>query len=412
MYIMNFTWFWDWGIVVLFYVTVMLLIYFNRSKFKIESKIIALYRTKIGLKLMDKIGLKHPRFIGFLGYVGIWVGFLGMFVMLYFMLLGLYQLLFVHGAAPLFSPVIPGIQIPGSPIKLPLVEGLIALFVVVVIHEFSHGVVARAHKIKVKNSGFVMFGPLPGAFVEPDEKQLLKKPKKVQLSVFAAGPWSNIILSVVLFFVIFGLTHLSLSLYDTHGVVIEGFTNEADNFPDGRLSQFSQGEVISGVDGFEITNTYDLATYLQNKSPGDSVNVTTNLGTKKLVLGEYVNPETNATRAVLGIQVNHVVVAKNNDAFVESTKGVYFWLFGNPYDTGLMQKLGLVGLIYILSLGIGLVNLLPLGPTDGGRMYLLVLQKYFKKKTAMKIWSRTALVLIVLLAALILVPIFMEVTGL
>lgn len=455
---MSFTWFWDWGIVLLFYVGIIALIYFNRSKFQFEGKIVALYRTKLGLKTMDKMakplskGLdKFGRFLFFssfalmvvsfilfffwfgwaswlfyafivlfiisivvfkqyriAGDLGTWVGFVGMLLMVYLMVLGIFMLIAYPNADPLFSPIIPGIQIPGSPIKLPLLEGLLSLFVVVVVHEFSHGIVARTHGIKVKSSGFVLFGPIPGAFVEPDEKQLSKKKRKTQLAVFAAGPWSNVILSLILIVVLSLTTLLAMNIYEKKGVIISGFTNESDMLPGGRLSNFQEEEIIIGVDDFEITDTESLQIALKNRSPGESIHVKTNLGNKVLVLGANKNA---SLPPVLGIQVNHHVVAKNNDEFVAGIGGVYFWLFGNPYDTGMIQKLGLIGLIYVISLGIGLVNLLPLGPTDGGRMYLLVLQKFFKKKTAMSIWSKTASVLIILLVVLIFVPIIKEILG-
>ena len=36
--------------------------------------------------------------------------------------------------------------------------------------------------------------------------------------------------------------------------------------------------------------------------------------------------------------------------------------------------------LYAISLGIGLFNLLPLGPLDGGKMFILVINKYIKSE--------------------------------
>ena len=41
--------------VILFYAVIILLIYLNRHKFEFQGRFIALYRTKVGLRLMDKI---------------------------------------------------------------------------------------------------------------------------------------------------------------------------------------------------------------------------------------------------------------------------------------------------------------------------------------------------------------------
>ena len=43
--------------------------------------------------------------------------------------------------------------------------------------------------------------------------------------------------------------------------------------------------------------------------------------------------------------------------------------------------------MYILNLGIGLFNLVPLGPVDGGRMVHDVLSKYLRKDLAIMVWK-------------------------
>ena len=73
------------------------------------------------------------------------------------------------------------------------------------VHEFSHGVVARAHNVEVKSSGFAVLGIvlpiIPAAFVEPNEDKLKKEDAIVQYSIFAAGPVSNIFLAIIFFLV-------------------------------------------------------------------------------------------------------------------------------------------------------------------------------------------------------------------
>ena len=61
-------------------------------------------------------------------------------------------MIFVPSAPPTMSLVIPGIQIPGSPVFIPFWYGILALFCVVVIHEFGHGIVARANGIKIQQT--------------------------------------------------------------------------------------------------------------------------------------------------------------------------------------------------------------------------------------------------------------------
>lgn len=390
----------EYGLVILFYLSVILLIYFNRKKFYFEGKIIAMYRTKIGLKLMDKIGAKHPKTIKVLGTIGVWVGFIGMILMVYIVIYGLFLLVFRPEAPPMFSPVLPGVTIPGSPIKLPLLEGLISLFVVVVIHEFSHGVVARAYGLPIKSSGFVMFGPLPGAFVEPDEKLLVKQSRKAQLSIFAAGPFSNVLLTIFVLMLIICFSSLTDAIYKPNGIIIDGFVNESDIQENGRLSVLSRGEIIYSVNGYETNLIFNLSDALNESKPGDVIELDTNKGIKQMTL--TANPN-NESQPYIGIYLNNYMEPQNGVAKV--IKPVYFWFTGNPYDINFNNRLGLLGWIMILSVGIGLVNLLPLGPVDGGRMYLMALEKFFSKEVAKDVWSNTAKVLLLFVVILILVPI-------
>src|SRR3990167_2560314 len=142
---------------ILFYSLVLLAVYLNRKKFDVHGKFVFLYRTKFGIGLMKTISDKFSGVVKFLGSIG----------------------------------VIPGFPIAGTGIVFPLVTGWIVLFVIILVHELSHGIVASAHKIKIKNSGIAFFGPILGAFVEPDEKELAKKKHWIQHSVFAAGAFSN-----------------------------------------------------------------------------------------------------------------------------------------------------------------------------------------------------------------------------
>ena len=88
-------------------------------------------------------------------------------------------------AVPGLAPVIPGITIP-------FFAGILALAVILITHEFSHGVISRIYKIKIKKVGLVLLGVIPmGAFVEPDEKKVLTLDKYKQNGIFIAGIASN-----------------------------------------------------------------------------------------------------------------------------------------------------------------------------------------------------------------------------
>ncbi|MBR9703127.1 hypothetical protein GOV10_03765, partial [Candidatus Woesearchaeota archaeon] len=176
---------------LLFYLGIILLIYLIRKKLEWAAPLIGLYKTKVGINSMKYWSEKQGPFVRWLGLLGIGVGFTGMIFIVFTLLIGLFQI-FDMEAAPTISPVIPGFAIPGLGMTIPLVAGWLALFVVIVVHEFSHGVVSKAHGIPIKSSGLMFFGPLLAAFVEPDEKKLQEAPDYVQYSMYAAGPFSNV----------------------------------------------------------------------------------------------------------------------------------------------------------------------------------------------------------------------------
>ena len=75
---------------------------------------------------------------------------------------------------------------PGLSPIIPLGWGVIAFVVCLVIHEFGHGIQARAHGMRVRNLGLLMAGPLPlGAFAEPEYNEIVNSPRERQ-RMFAA----------------------------------------------------------------------------------------------------------------------------------------------------------------------------------------------------------------------------------
>jgi len=57
----------------------------------------------------------------------------------------------------------------------------------------------------------------------------------------------------------------------------------------------------------------------------------------------------------------------------------------------------LVFWMYLLSLGVGLFNLIPLGPVDGGRMFLTALQGVTHEKRASTIWKSVSFAILAVL---------------
>ncbi|HLC69041.1 MAG TPA: site-2 protease family protein [Candidatus Bilamarchaeaceae archaeon] len=103
------------------------------------------------------------------------------------------------------SQTTPGAHLLLPGINLPFFEGILALLIILVVHEGAHAVMARIGKIPILSSGLVLFGVIPiGAFVEPDEKKLKKLERTRQTRVLVAGSTANLIASILLFTVFLG----------------------------------------------------------------------------------------------------------------------------------------------------------------------------------------------------------------
>ncbi len=385
----------DYRWVILFYSTIILLVYIFRKKFDRPNFFLAMYRTKIGIKLMDKIGVKHAEVVKLLGYIGIGVGYSGLVLIVYYLLKNIFNLLMVPTATSAVSLVIPGVKIPGSPIMIPLITGWIALFLVILVHEFSHGVVARAHKIPVKSSGIFFMGPLMGAFVEPEEKKLRKSSDTTQYSVYAAGPFSNVLLALLcLFLLTYAFDPVAGSMSTEIGVPVVGVT---EGYP-AMDAGLEGGVVITSVNGVDITNHAQFTKNMEDVRPGEEVTVTADGTVYNIVTAE--NPS-DPNKGYIGIMASTKAKTElnNQTLYYKILHRILMWLGELMAITGL------------LSLGIGLANLLPLGPVDGGRMLQVSLEKIKGSERGNFWWRKVSVATLLLLAINLFWPVIKWVTS-
>ncbi len=374
---------------LLFYTAVILIIVLLRHKFDWQAFGMGVYRTKVGLRLMERWGTKYRGLITVLGYIGIGVGFVGMGLILWSLAQGTFKFLTDLSAPPVVTPVIPGFSVPGFGLEVPLITGWIALFALLVIHEFSHGVVARAHRIPVKSSGLLVFGPLFGAFVEPDEKKLDREHETVQYALSAAGPWSNILSAgiavLVLMLIVAPLTGLAS---DADGVRV---TTVVEGYP-AAIAGMSEGDIIKTVDGVVITDREQLAAQMAGVAPGESVALGTQEKTYSVMT--VANPEnTESGIGYLGVNIEDHYGAIGDGIFWTALAAVALWI--QTFFSWFI----------ILSLGIGLANLLPIGPLDGGRMVRLAAEQITgDRKRGDKWWKRISMVTLVVLVLLLVFP--------
>ncbi len=378
-------------------------VFVKRKRFDVEGKVIFIYRTKLGLKLMQKAS-KFKRFLNVYSIVGIFAGFASIVYFIYISAPYL-GLMFQHPSStlPAADLVLPVSGVPGI-IGVPVLYWLIALLVVVVLHEGSHGVVALARKIKLKSSGFGFFlGILPLAFVEPNERIFNKAKRIDRLKVLSAGSFTNVLM---------GIGFLLLYLWLSHYLVATGnvsFTpyvlhivNLTQNGPAQSAGMPSNVSILK-IDGNEIQQPNQLFNYL-NVRPGTTVNFTSTNGTIYSVVAAYNSSiTTNANHSYIGFE--GYLSLPSQPAFLISQ------IAPNANPTGAVASQlgywidGLLLWLFVIALGLGIANFLPIFYiTDGCKMVYEAVG-YFTKNARTQLKVTNAIVIIFSIFFIFLTPI-------
>lgn len=350
-------------------------LYRNRAQVKFERMLFPiiysfLFRGKFGIKWMEKFVNKHKEGVKLFGYISIGVGFLGMFAALVLIVYVAVQMVFKPKAASV-APFLPFVDVPVLG-YISFSHWIITIFVIVIVHEAAHGLVAIAHGLKVKNTGFGVFAiflPLvPAAFVEPDDKKIAKKSDVTQYSIFAAGPMANFVLMIPLLLIVLLVIN-----------PIEGVMTEQDGFTFDVIQNESLPAYMAGIkDGmvFNQFNSKDVATIedfyreIFWLKPGVTFTMGYYNESSGLLAYEYSitsvpNPD-DEKKGFIGItgMRNNVMVLEEAQPYA----GIFSWFKG------------LIILMFDITFSLGLINLFPASITDGGRMFSLALDMVSKNK--------------------------------
>lgn len=345
-----------------------------------------LYKTKLGLKTMDRIAARFSRQIKYINYIAVFIGFAGMALISFLLVWNLWKAYITPEAIPAVGLVLP-VKVKGA-FFVPFFYWIISILIIATVHEFSHGIVARKFGLKLKSSGFaflaVLLPIIPAAFVEPDEKALKKRPHKQQLAVFAAGPFSNIVLgAVILGIFLLAAPPIVEGVYDFNGAEIIDIANESPAFAAG----LSVNETIVQANGENITYVEDFISALSNKSAGDEIFLVTDRGEYSINLEQKPG---NENQSYLGVSLTQGAEFKEKFAGRDLIPKSIIWI------------LGLFYWLYLLNIGIGVFNLVPVGPIDGGRMLQLVCRKVFKRKGD-KYWKAISMIFLIVIIANLLI---------
>ena len=228
---------------------------------------ILMIRTTRGLKTLEKLS-KPRKFWRIFGEISLWVCRLSMFFVLILLLLSIVL-------AIIFPPTQPPpslsemVAVPGLNPVIPLGWGILAFVVSLVIHEFGHGLQARAHGMRVKSFGLLLLGPLPlGAFAEPEYDELTRAPSRERQRIFAAGPSTNIFTAIICFLILGAIaTQFSASIAGVHpqGIVSDSGAEK------GGLQTW---DIITHINGSDISDQKDFTEIMKNYNSGDTIELT------------------------------------------------------------------------------------------------------------------------------------------
>ncbi|VVB73294.1 Peptidase family M50 [uncultured archaeon] len=242
--------------------------------------------------------------------------------------------MFVLGDPAALAASSPGVSfiIPG--LTIPLLEGIIALFVLLVVHEGSHGIAAILAKIKIRSTGFLLFGFIPvGAFVDIDEKQLGRSKQVNKLRVAVAGSAANLT-ACAIFFVPTMIILLSLPAFFDNQLLVTGFTRNLA----AEGVNITAGTVITGINGIAVSSLADYNTIKATLQPDTEVHLVTDKGP--------ISFSTDSS-GKMGLLLTQPIKAE-------------FWWVKFVYVT--------LGLISVLNFFIAVINLVPMQAFDGYRI--------------------------------------------
>jgi len=418
-----------------------------------------LLRTKKGTNFLQKIANKK-RFWKAYGSFGVVFSFI---VMIFMVTIFIWQtwMLFGLNLTPEQKANLPGPEValilPGINPILPLEYIgfiILALAIAIVVHEFSHGILTFVGKLKVKSLG-ILYLILPiGAFCEPDEEELKKTETAKRMRIYAAGPLSNFVAAFI-FLLIFSFVFMS-AVQPIDGADI---LYVYDDTPAKEIG-LSMGAVITSVNDTEIKNIDNFRDAIDNTMPNQTVNITyvfngdiVNKQVKFISLYDFYNGITDEEINESFKNISFLGIGFNaySGGYIQSLKNPITYDFPNGFIR--LYALPIVGYIdgynpiaspftdsykitgpfsaipsnvfwmittalywiFWLNLLVGLFNVLPMVPLDGGFLFNDALRSFVKKvkkdisdEMRDKIVKNVSLVISLTILFLVIFPFFIK----
>src|SRR2546428_9869331 len=228
-----------------------------------------MWKTVRGRQWIDRLArpARFWRFFGDLAIVLVGITMVGTTLLL------LWEATLVQSSAVRGNPPSPELLLglPGINPIIPLGYGIFGLAVAIILHEFSHGILARVAKIKIRSLGLIFLIFPIGAFVEPEEDELRALPRHERARLYAAGPATNMLLALT-FAALFSSV-MTASVTPVHdGVGIVGFTEGGSPAQAAAIEAYT---VITEVNNTPVRSYPDFRAAMLLVVPGQNVSVST-----------------------------------------------------------------------------------------------------------------------------------------
>lgn len=434
----------DLILLAVFSIFVALFLIKNRKKLIVESKIFLLYKTRVGIKFITWITKKLSPIMPLLTWCSISMGFILMIVMI-FLLVQVTIMMIQLPIAISIPPIMP--LLPYLPQAIDsnfppfyFIHWIVAIVFLATTHEAAHGIFSTYFNIKIKSTGFGFLGPFLAAFVEPDEKTLRKRNAKQQLSILAAGSFSNFIFGIIfilllqLFFVLsyspagignYVLMYGTVNLSDINTIgdySVENFLDLSEQemssiehplvintedkkyyltpdlikelaksknlieekqiiiaFEDTPAYHANLSGGILKIDDREIKNINDVNDELSEHEPGEKIEIVTTEKNYEIILAEHPQEEDKGYLGIGFPQTSSILSGIGSPFF---DPYVHVEPKFNPELLKFIENFFLW--FIIIFFGVALFNMLPFGFLDGGRfiyVFAFALTKSEKKAT-------------------------------
>jgi membrane-associated protease RseP (regulator of RpoE activity) len=404
---------------------------------------ILMVRTRRGLSLMDRFGrfrVTKPLAWFMLVLMPIAAG-ISLFLILqtvsvYLSPLGSGVIDYVRSITPLANLLLPGI----NP-YIPIVYGWLAIVVAVVVHEASHGIVARSLGVPIKSAGVVFLLLIPiGAFVEIDDEVLKAAKARNATRILAAGPGTNFVLALVCLALLILLVSVMVPVAKGAGVIALAEDTPQLHSP-ALLAGVKAGDVIMKLNDAPVTDINQTLRASGTFQIGQIVTITIwrngeTILLSNVTLGKIVvlDTRTNQTTTYpylgvvsIGYQDLKDIVSAYSTFYTKNPllyfavtptypSTTYYVPFSNVLQIFYTSPFGLATHIlanilfwlFFVNINVAIFNSLPIYPLDGGQAFESLLggagQKKISKESAHRITIAVTMVVLMILLAVIVGP--------